>query len=213
MNTVWFRKQYSSVQDYALGLLLVGLVVTRGMLLSRRIPEVPGATPNPASILVTSVCAIPTTPVAKPITWPSPASVEWGKAPSASSVSAAAKGLGYNCNTGREWRLEREVQPTTGGEDLGNKALPRVGSRAEDLRIRSRLRGLRTSFRKKRSVFISLTRPELLNHAFVIKPLKLLHFICLRHGAETKIHYLLGGFIVIKQLKCFLAEVWDLCPG
>lgn len=69
--------------------------------------------------------------------------------------------------------MERAVQPTIGGEDLGNKALPRVG---DDLRIRNGLRGLRTWFGKKRSVFISLTRLELLNHVFVIKPLKLLAF-------------------------------------
>lgn len=72
--------------------------------------------------------------------------------------------------------MERAVQPTIGGEDLGNKALPRVGSRGDDLRIRNGLRGLRTWFGKKRSVFISLTRLELLNHVFVIKPLKLLAF-------------------------------------
>lgn len=36
--------------------------------------------------------------------------------------------------------MERAVQPTIGGEDLGNKALPRVGSRGDDLRIRNGLR-------------------------------------------------------------------------
>ena len=86
---------------------------------------------------------------------------------SASSVSAAAKGLGC-----RERVKLRAVQPTAGGEDLGNKALHRLGSRAEALRIRSGLGGLRTWFGMKRSVFISLTRLEFLNHVFVIKPLK-----------------------------------------
>lgn len=104
----------------------------------------------------------------------------------------------------KSWRPQSKLPQVE--KIWGNKTLHRVGPRAEDLRLRSQLRSYSTWFGMKRSIFTSLARLELLNHVFVVKPLKLFAFHFLATKWRQKYSYLLGGPIVIKQVKMLFSS-------